>query len=85
MAFNDLHALFAGVSPVAVHDEGDVVRDGARFEDAEEDASDAVDGIVTKPEGALQKRHNGGESTAGDRVPWMEAFTSAVARAQSRR
>lgn len=60
MTFDHLHAPFAGVSPVAVHDEGNVVRDGARFEDTEEDMSDALYGTVTEPEGVLQKRHNGG-------------------------
>lgn len=48
-----LHALVAGIASVAVHDEGDVVRDWARFEHAEEDASDTVDGIVPEPECVL--------------------------------
>lgn len=59
MTFDHLHALFTGISPVSVHDEGDVLRDRARFENTEEDTSDTVDGIVPKPECVSQQRHYG--------------------------
>ena len=59
MTFDHLHALLTGISPVAVHDEGNMLRDRARFEDTEEDTLDTVDGIVPKPECALLKRHIG--------------------------
>ena len=80
MTLDHLYALVACIASVAIHDEGDVVRDWARFEHAEEGTSDTVDGIVPKPESVLQKRHCGGVGgrgtfTATDRVPWlMEAF-----------
>jgi hypothetical protein len=41
-----LHTLGAGISPVAIHDEGHVLRNWARSEHAEEDTLDAVDGFI---------------------------------------
>jgi hypothetical protein len=60
VTLDHLYSLVAGISSVAVHDKGNVVRDWARFEHIEEGTSDTVDGIVPEPECVLQKRHCGG-------------------------
>jgi hypothetical protein len=65
VTLDHFYTLVAGVSPVAVHYERDVVRDGARFEYAKEDTSDAIDCIVAKPECVLQKRHHWGGQLIG--------------------
>jgi len=71
VTLDQFYTLVAGVSPVTVHDEGYVVRDGACFEHTEEDTSDTIDGIVAKPECALQKRHYWVLFTAIDRVLFL--------------
>ena len=53
MTLDHSYTLVAGVSSVAIHDEGDMAWDGPCFEHTEEDASDAIDGIVAKPECVL--------------------------------
>lgn len=78
MTLYHFYALVAGVSPVAVHYESDMARDGTCFEYAKENALDAIDCIVTKPDGAFQKGHYWGvEGWATDR----EGVTAASLRA----
>lgn len=73
MTLNHVYTLGAGITPVAVHDKGNVARDGACFEYAKEDTSDAIDGFVAKPESVLQRRHHWG---AIDRVRADGTFSS---------
>jgi hypothetical protein len=77
VTLNHFYTLVAGISPVAVHDESNMVRDGACLEYAKEDTSDAIYGIVAKPVCALQKRHCWVQLIGSVR---MEAFSSAAAR-----
>jgi len=74
VTLNHFYTLVAGISPVAVHDKSNMVRDGACFEYTKEDTSDAIDGIVAKPECVLQKRHYWGQLMIGSVL--MEAFSS---------
>ena len=60
---NHVYTLDAGISPVAVHNKGNVARDGACFEYA----NDSIDGFVAKPESILQKRHHWGA------IDWVRA------------
>ncbi len=70
----DLHALGAGISPVAIHDEGHMLGNWTRFEHAEEDTLDAIDCFIPKPECVLLNRHScGGHGNrsvrgGGDRI-----------------
>jgi hypothetical protein len=68
VTLDHLYALVTSISPVAVHDEGNMLWDWARFENTEKDTLNTVDGSVPKPVSVLQKRHRGGVSTAIERV-----------------
>jgi hypothetical protein len=78
VTLDHFYTLAAGISPVAVHDKGNVVRDGACFECAKEDTLDEIGGIVAKPVCVLQKRHFWVQLIGS---VLMEAFSSARARA----
>lgn len=70
MTLYDLHALGAGVSPVAIHDEGHMLRDWTRSEHAEEDTLAVIDCFIPKPVCVLLNRHScmghGNRSVRGD-------------------
>jgi hypothetical protein len=57
VTLNHFYTLVAGIAPITVHYKSNMVRDGASFEYAKEDTSDAIDSIVAKPECVSQKRH----------------------------
>jgi hypothetical protein len=53
-----LLTLGASVSPVAIHDKGNVPRDWTRSEHAKQDTLDAIESFIPKPVCWLQKRGN---------------------------
>ena len=81
VTLDHFYTLAACVSPVAVHDKGDMARDGTCFECAKKDTLDKIGGIVAKPVCVLQKRHFWVQLIGSVR---MEAFSSARARALHR-
>lgn len=73
MTLYDLHALGAGISPVAIHDEGHMLGNWTGFEHAEEDTLDAIDCFIPKPVCVLLNRHfwrdhGGNRSVRGDGI-----------------
>jgi hypothetical protein len=74
VTLNHFYTLFAGISPVAVHDKSNMAWDGACLEYAKEDTLNAIDGIIAKPECVLKKRHYWGITKLIGSV-LMEAFS----------
>ncbi len=69
VSFDRLNVVGAGPATVAVHDEGDVLGDGAAFEGADEEFADVLECVLDGREGEepaleggrVEGRHVGGE------------------------